>query len=76
VTREDNAPSQGIRRGGDANLAASKALKGAAFDRVWIDHEVACHECVLDALDKTLIPGAHNEELLVLSGFSERGAGK
>ena len=34
-----------------------------AFDRAYIDREVAFHQTVLDALDDTLIPGATNEEL-------------
>jgi acyl carrier protein len=43
-----------------------KGLKGAAFDRAYVDHEVAYHQAVLDAVDKTLIPGAKNEELKAL----------
>ena len=38
----------------------------AAFDKAYIDHEVAYHQQVLDAVDKTLIPGAKNEELKAL----------
>lgn len=66
VTPEDNPTSQSLKQGGDANLANLKTLKGQAFDRAYIDHEVAYHESVLDALDKTLIPDAHNEELKAL----------
>jgi putative membrane protein len=66
VTPEDNPTSQSLKQGGDANLARLKALSGESFDRSYIDHEVAYHESVLDALDKTLIPGAQNEELKAL----------
>jgi len=66
VTPEDNATSQSLKQGGDANLAALKKLNGAAFDRAYIDHEVTYHENVLDALDKTLIPSAKNDELKAL----------
>ena len=66
VTPEANSTSQGLKQGGDANLANLKTLKGMAFDRAYIDHEVAYHESVLDALDKTLIPSAQNEELKAL----------
>ena len=66
VTPEDNPTSQSLKQGGDANLARLKTLKGMAFDRAYIDHEVAYHESVLDALDKTLIPGTQNEELKAL----------
>ncbi|CAB3789110.1 hypothetical protein LMG27177_02557 [Paraburkholderia fynbosensis] len=37
-----------------------------AFDRAYIDQEVAHHESVFDALDKTLSPVAHNDELKAL----------
>jgi putative membrane protein len=43
-----------------------KTLKGAAFDKAYVDHEVAYHQQVIDALDKTLIPGATNDELKAL----------
>lgn len=63
VTPQDNPTSQQLKSGGDANLTNLKSLKGAAFDRAYIDHEVTYHQTVLDALDKTLIPNAKNEEL-------------
>jgi len=66
VTPQDNPTSQQLKAGGDANLANLKTLKGAAFDRAYIDHEVAYHQAVLDAVDKTLIPNAKNEELKAL----------
>jgi putative membrane protein len=66
VTPEPNATSQSLKQGGDENLAKLKTLDGMAFDRTYIDHEVAYHESVLDALDKTLIPSAKNEDLKAL----------
>ncbi len=66
VTPQDNPTSQSLKAGGEANLANLKTLKGAAFDKAYIDHEVAYHEQVLDAVDKTLIPSAKNEELKAL----------
>ena len=66
VTPEDNPTSQSLKDGGEKNVANLKTLKGAAFDKAYIDHEVAYHQQVLDALDKTLIPGAKNEELKAL----------
>jgi putative membrane protein len=41
-------------------------LKGAAFDKAYVDHEVAYHQQVIDAIDKTLIPSASNAELKAL----------
>jgi len=66
VTPEDNPTSQSLKKGGEDNLKNLKGLKGAAFDKAYIDHEVAYHEQVLDAVDKTLIPGATNGELKAL----------
>jgi len=66
VTPEENATSKSLKAGGDENLKHLRSLHGAAFDKAYVDHEVAYHQQVLDALDKTLIPGAKNEELKAL----------
>jgi len=66
VTPEDNPTSQSLKSGGEQNVANLKKLKGADFDKAYIDHEVAYHQQVLDAVDKTLIPGAQNAELKAL----------
>ena len=66
VTPEDNPTSQSLKSGGDKNIAHLKTLKGAAFDKAYIEHEVAYHQQVIDAIDKTLIPGAQNAELKAL----------
>jgi putative membrane protein len=66
VTPQDNPTSQSLKADGDKNLAHLKTLKGAAFDKAYIDHEVAYHQQVIDALDKTLIPSAANAELKAL----------
>ena len=66
VTPEDNETSQALKAGGAANLATLRPLSGEAFDKAYIDHEVAYHQQVLDAVDKTLIPNAKNAELKAL----------
>lgn len=66
VTPQSNPTSQSLKADGDKNLAHLKTLKGAAFDKAYVDHEVAYHQQVIDALDKTLIPGAANAELKAL----------
>ena len=66
VKPESNATSESLQKGGDDNLAALKKLNGAAFDKAYIDHEVAYHQAVLDAVDKTLVPNASNAELKAL----------
>jgi putative membrane protein len=66
VKPEDNSTSQSLKAGGEENLNNLKTLKGPAFDKAYIDHEVTYHQQVLDALDKTLIPSAKNDELKAL----------
>jgi putative membrane protein len=66
VTPADNDTAKSLYDGGKSNVAALKALKGKEFDKAYIDHEVAYHTAVLEAVDKTLIPGAKNEELKAL----------
>ena len=66
VTPQDNPTSQSLKADGEKNIANLKTLKGAAFDKAYIDNEVAYHQAVIDAIDKTLIPGAQNAELKAL----------
>ena len=66
VKPEDNPTAQSLAAGGVANLANLRTLKGAAFDRAYVAHEVEYHQAVLDAVDKVLIPGASNAELKAL----------
>ena len=63
VTPQENDTSRALKADGDKNLAALRQQSGASFDKAYIDREVAYHQQVLDALDKTLIPGATNAEL-------------
>jgi putative membrane protein len=66
VTPKDNATSASLKKAGEQNVSALKKLSGAAFDRAYISNEVAYHQQVLDALDKTLVPHADNQELKAL----------
>jgi putative membrane protein len=66
VTPEDNPTSQSLKAGGQKNVAHLQTLKGAAFDKAYVDQEVAYHTAVLEAVDKTLIPNASNAELKAL----------
>jgi putative membrane protein len=66
VTPEDNPTSRTLKADGEKSVTHLKTLKGAAFDKAYIDREVAYHQQVIDALDSTLIPGATNEELKAL----------
>lgn len=66
VSPEENDTSRALKAGGEKNLAALRALKGKAFDKAYVDHEVTYHEQVLQALDTVLIPNAQNAELKAL----------
>src|SRR6476619_5094303 len=66
VKPEDNPTAQSLKSGEEANVTQLKSLSGAAFDKAYVDHEVAYHQQVLDAVDKTLIPSAQNAELKAL----------
>jgi putative membrane protein len=66
VTPEDNATSESLKAGGEENVKKLKGLSGAAFDKAYVDHEIAYHQQVLDAIDKVLIPNAKNDELKAL----------
>jgi putative membrane protein len=63
VTPEANDTSTALTSAADAERAKLGKLTGAAFDRAYIDGEVAFHKTVNGALKSTLIPSAHNAEL-------------
>ncbi len=63
LTPEDNATSRSLQSGAAEARKKLEGLKGAAFDRAYMEREVSYHQAVLDALDKTLIPNADNAEL-------------
>ncbi len=63
VTPEDNDTSKALSKQATAKQAELSKLSGAAFDKAYIDNEVAYHKTVDDALQSTLIPSASNAEL-------------
>jgi len=63
VKPENSDTSAALKKGAAENVANLKKLKGAAFDKAYVAHEVAYHQQVLDAIDKVLIPSAQNAEL-------------
>jgi putative membrane protein len=63
VTPEDNPTSQGLTKAADAERAKLAKMSGAAFDREYVNNEVAYHKTVNGALEKVLIPSAKNAEL-------------
>jgi putative membrane protein len=49
-----------------AAMAGLKSTSGAAFDQAWLDHEIAFHQAVIDAVTSTLLPATRNTELKAL----------
>jgi putative membrane protein len=63
VTPEDNDTSRALTKQADAKRAELAKLMGKAFDKAYVDNEVAYHKTVDSALENTLIPSANNAEL-------------
>ena len=63
VTPEDNATSKALTKAATAERAKLAKLKGAAFDKAYVENEVAYHKTVNGALETQLIPSASNAEL-------------
>lgn len=63
VTPQDNPTSTSLKKDADAKLQQLAKLSGAAFDKAYVQNEVAFHKTVNGALDATLIPNAQNTEL-------------
>src|SRR5262245_22221704 len=66
VTPEDSDTSNGLKKAAADTAKKLKGLKGAQFDKAYVDNEVGYHQQVLDAIDKVLIPNAQNAELKAL----------
>lgn len=63
VTPEDNPTSRSLVKSTDAERAKLAKLNGAAFNRAYVNNEVAYHKAVDNALETTLIPDAQSPQL-------------
>ena len=63
VTPQDNATSEALTKRAKEKARDLGKLSGSAFDRAYIQNEVAFHRTVNGALKTTLIPSAHSTEL-------------
>jgi putative membrane protein len=63
VTPEDNDTSKSLAKAAADKRAELSKLSGGAFDKAYVDNEVAYHKTVNGALQATLIPSASNAEL-------------
>jgi len=63
VTPQDNDTSKAISKQAADKAAELGKLNGAAFDKAYIENEIAYHKQVNSALETQLIPSASNAEL-------------
>jgi putative membrane protein len=63
VKPEDNGTSKSLAAAASKKREELSKLSGGVFDMAYAENEVAYHQTVNGALEKTLIPSAQNEEL-------------
>lgn len=63
VTAKDNAMSQGLLKGAEAEQAKLRALSGAAFDEAYLKNELAYHQTVNTVVADQFIPNIQNAEV-------------
>ena len=64
--KDVRAFAQRLTKSAEETRTKLAGLDDAAFDKAYVDNEVAYHKTVNDALSKTLIPSAQNAELKAL----------
>ena len=60
---EDNDTSKSLVDAASKKQADLLQLSGAAFDKAYVENEVAYHQNVSESLEKTLIPATQNSQL-------------
>jgi putative membrane protein len=63
VSPQESDTSKQLNQQADEETKKLKSLNGKAFDQEYAAHEVAYHQAVIDAVNKTLIPNAQNPQL-------------
>lgn len=63
VTPADSDTSTSLKSQSKETTTKLKALKGKAFDKAYVDNEVAYHTAVINAMTTVLVPSAQNAEL-------------
>ena len=63
VTPQDNAVSQKLSSDAEKTKKTLRLKSGKAFDKAYIDNEVAYHKAVIGAVEGLLIPETENKEL-------------
>lgn len=63
VMPKQNSLSEKLNSDADATRKSLGSKSGAAFDKAYVDNEVAYHKAVIDAVKNVLIPDTDNDEL-------------
>ena len=63
VTPQNNAVSKGMLADAEKTKKSLRAKSGKAFNKAYIDNEVAYHKAVIAAVETVLIPETDNSEL-------------
>lgn len=63
VTPKDNAVSQKLSADAKKTQGMLRKKSGKAFDKAYVDNEVAYHKAVIAAINSVLIPSSQNAEL-------------
>jgi putative membrane protein len=66
VTPKDNAVSQKLLSDAAKTKKMLESKSGKAFDKAYIDNEVAYHKAVISVIETVLVPEAQNAELKAL----------
>lgn len=66
VTPKDNAVSKKLMADADKTKKVLLSTSAKAFDKAYIDNEVAYHKAVISAVETVLIPASENAELKAL----------
>lgn len=62
VTPMDSDLSRNLQSGSRQTVSALNTYTGASFDRQYMQAQVDAHQWLLNTLDNTLIPSAHNRQ--------------
>lgn len=63
VTPKENAVGKQLQADAEKTSKMLRTKSGAAFDKAYVDNEVAYHEAVISAVENLLIPESENAEL-------------
>ena len=63
VTPKDNPVTESLLAGAKKTTAMLNSKRGKAFDKAYVDNEVAYHKAAIGVVENMLIPDASNSEL-------------